>query len=129
MEYLLQIAHFIASHWLAFSVTGAIIAVCAAIEFYWIREKLPTDTTGNGRISVATSWANPYIVLGNDDIFGGVQCMFRTADATEIAELRKGQAVAVVGEIKGLILLNVLVEDCMLTEIPVIVKKAVAVKK
>ena len=55
--------------------------------------------------------------------------MFRTADETEIAELRKGQAVAVVGEIKGLILLNVLVEDCMLTEIPVIVKKAVAVKK
>jgi hypothetical protein len=46
--YFLEIAPFIAEHWLAFSVTAAIIGVIVGIELYWIPKNRPIDTTGNG---------------------------------------------------------------------------------
>lgn len=61
---------------------------------------------------------NPYVIIGDRRIPGGVQCTFTTDDEPEIAELRKGQLVAINGEIKGLILFNVLVSDCAFVEIP-----------
>jgi tRNA_anti-like len=70
---------------------------------------------------------NPYVVLeGSVESLGGVQCTFGTESEIHIAKLRKGMRVAVVGEIKGLVFFNVLVSDCQFTEIPVVVKKAVA---
>lgn len=76
---------------------------------------------------------NPYIVLkGSSEEFeiGGVQCIFSTEDEAEIAELSKGKQVAILGQVKGLILFNVLIDECQFTELPTFtpVKKAVAAK-
>ena len=61
---------------------------------------------------------NPYVVLGDNRISGGVQCIFATEDEAEIAKLKKWQAVAVRGEVQGLILFNVLIKNCEFVEIP-----------
>jgi hypothetical protein len=62
---------------------------------------------------------NPYIVMGDDRIgIHGVQCIFSTEDEAEISKLKKRQPVAVEGEVKGLVLFNVLIENCKFVEMP-----------
>ena len=72
---------------------------------------------------------NPYIILkGGPDTFGGIQCNFDTGYEEEIAKLIKGQRIAIFGEIKGLVFMHVQVDGCEFTDMPIVVKKAVAAK-
>jgi hypothetical protein len=72
---------------------------------------------------------NPYIILRGDEYgFQGVQCTFSTEHEEVIATLKKGQTIAIIGEIKGTFLINIMVDDCQFTEMPVRVEKAVAAK-
>jgi len=57
----------------------------------------------------------PYIVLTDGRLFalGGVQCFFNEQHEPELALLKKGEIVTVMGECTGY-LFNVSVEDCIL---------------
>jgi hypothetical protein len=72
-----------------------------------------------------------YVVLGTDE-FEAIQCYFDEYEETEIAKLRKGQPVAIIGDVQGLdpVGMHVEVQECMFTEIPVDkteVRRAIAV--
>ena len=74
---------------------------------------------------------DPYVVIGSRS-FENVQCIFSVDHEAEIAELQKGQAIAVVGNVEGKVLFNVLLTDCHFADIPpppVPVRKAIAVTK
>jgi len=57
----------------------------------------------------------PYVIIGSDS---HVQAMFTEEDEPEIAKLRKGQPVAVIGEVRGQVIIHVVLQDCVFTDIP-----------
>ena len=72
---------------------------------------------------------NAYVLLGTDEL-AAVQCFFPKEEEAELAKLRTGQSVAVIGDVKELVIFHVVVDDCILTEIPPVpVKKAIAVTR
>lgn len=57
----------------------------------------------------------PYIVLAGDTLVG-VQCIFDEEHETRLAQLTEGDWVIVRGRCEGLVLINVLLEDCSLVD-------------
>lgn len=70
----------------------------------------------SGRIKrIGTDILNdPYVVLGGTGILDGVQCMFPKDQAAQLAELRKQQFIVVAGEVRGIVIGNVLLKKCRL---------------
>jgi len=56
----------------------------------------------------------PYVSLYvEEELLGGVQCMFSDADIAQLSMLHKGQTVTIQGRCSGL-LMNVILRECSL---------------
>lgn len=56
----------------------------------------------------------PYLVIGGTGILDGVQCMFSKKQETALARLVKNEFVRIEGKVKGKVIGNVLMRECVL---------------
>jgi hypothetical protein len=55
---------------------------------------------------------SPFVVIGGSGMLDGVQCIFPDAASRQIALLKKGDKVVVIGKIAGKVATSVVVTDC-----------------
>src|SRR5262245_55826895 len=70
-----EIGRFLGAHRLAFSLAAA-VAFCAALEFWWIRNRYPADTNGNGiTIGRAKAFDNRSLALRVERLSAGLETL------------------------------------------------------
>jgi hypothetical protein len=71
-----EIGRFLGAHWLAFSLAAAAVAVCAGLEFWWVRSHYPADTNGNGiTIGRAKAFDNRSLALRVERLSAGLETL------------------------------------------------------
>lgn len=71
-----ELGRFLSAHWLALLVVAAAVAVCAGLEFWWIRSHYPADTNGNGiTIGRAKAFDNRSLALRVERLSAGLETL------------------------------------------------------
>ena len=66
--------HYIAAHWLAFSLCAAVVIVLLALEIYWVKKQQPADMTSNGiTIGQAKAFDNRSLALRLERLNAGLE--------------------------------------------------------
>lgn len=91
--------------------SGNLVSKYKANEVKANQEFKDKEVAVTGRVaSIAESFGSKYVVLGSE--LEGVQCMFPDSREDEIAKLSKGEKVVIAGTVTGMVILNVMMEDC-----------------